>query len=120
MEKSLAAGHFLAEADFEWGSPSNQDPSLPALTDMMRRLAGSAYKWRQIIQDRRCQNPTGDHGAFIEEPEGRWKVLLITDRNKEPGLTRLLQAGGGEIIATALPFTDDIMHAVSWKNIWCL
>ena len=113
VEKSLAAGHFLAETDFEWGSPSNQDPTLPALTDMMRRLAGSAHKWRQIIQDRRRQNPSGDHGAFIEEPEGRWKVLLITDRNKEPGLPRLLQAGGGEIIATSLPFTDDIMHVVS-------
>ena len=112
LEKSVAAGHFLPEADFEWGSPTFQDSSLPTLSDMARRLSGSAHKWRRILHERRRLRPEGEHGAFIEEPEGRWKVLLITERNKEPGLTRLLQAGGGEIISTALPFTDDIMHAV--------
>ena len=114
VEESLAAGAFLDEVDYEWGSPSNKDPILSTLSDMARRLAGSAHKWRKTLHERRRQRPDGEHGAFIEEPFGKWKVLLISDRSKEPGLTRLLQAGGGEIIASALPFTDDIMHAVTF------
>ena len=116
VEESLAAGEFLPEVDYEWGSPSNQNPILATLSDMARRLAGSAHKWRRILHERRRQRPDEEQGAFIEEPFGRWKVLLIADRSKEPGLTRLLQAGGGEIIASALPFTDDIMHAV--RGFW--
>jgi hypothetical protein len=39
-------------------------------------------------------------------------VLLITDKSKEPGLKRLLEAGGGRLIATKLPFTDDVIQMV--------
>ena len=112
IEESLEAGKFLPELDYEWGSPSNTNPLLSSLPDMARRLAGSAHKWRRTLHERRRQRPNEEHGAFIEEPFGKWKVLLISDRSKEPGLTRLLQAGGGEITASSLPFTDDIMHAV--------
>ena len=120
VNDSLEAGKFLSEEAYEWGSPSYKDPILATMSEMSRRLAGSAHKWRKILHERRRQKPSQDQGAFIEEPFGRWKVLLISDRNKEPGITRLLQAGGGEIIATTLPFTDDIMHAVGGRIDWCI
>ncbi|CAH1774144.1 unnamed protein product [Owenia fusiformis] len=103
LEECREAGHFVEEAEHEWGS----DNTLALLAnnpkgEQAKKLARAAKRWRNRLQDE------NQKGAF-----SGWRSIVYTDTTKASGFSRLLQAGGAEVTATRPPFTqlNNVSHA---------
>uniref|UniRef100_A0A8C4Z728 DNA topoisomerase II binding protein 1 n=1 Tax=Gadus morhua TaxID=8049 RepID=A0A8C4Z728_GADMO len=88
LEACRAAGHFLQEDEYEWGSGNILD-ALPSISPHKKRLALAAKRWRTALQDR---GPL--EGAF-----SGWTVMLNIDQTRESGFRRLLQSGGAKVLS---------------------
>ncbi|XP_056440120.1 DNA topoisomerase 2-binding protein 1 isoform X1 [Gadus chalcogrammus] len=88
LEACRAAGHFLQEDEYEWGSGYILD-ALPSISPHKKRLALAAKRWRTALQDR-----TPLEGAF-----SGWTVMLNIDQTRESGFRRLLQSGGATVLS---------------------
>ncbi|CAL8293832.1 unnamed protein product [Lota lota] len=88
LEACRAAGHFLQEDEYEWGSGSILD-ALPSISPHKKRLAMAAKRWRTSLQDRSTLE-----GAF-----SGWTVMLNIDQTRESGFRRLLQSGGAKVLS---------------------
>ncbi|XP_069861535.1 DNA topoisomerase 2-binding protein 1 isoform X1 [Dipodomys merriami] len=91
MEACRAAGRFVPEEDYEWGSSAILD-ALGGAPEQQRRLARAAVRWRKAIQERRRAG--GAQGAF-----SGWKVILHVEQSREAGFKRLLQSGGAKVLS---------------------
>uniref|UniRef100_A0A2R5LD61 Putative dna topoisomerase 2-binding protein 1 n=1 Tax=Ornithodoros turicata TaxID=34597 RepID=A0A2R5LD61_9ACAR len=89
LDQSLAAGHFVAEEDYEWGGP--QTGAFLASSESSSNTHKAAYcprKWRLKIQE------DGGRCAFVD-----WKaVVYATNTMKEAIFLRVLRAGGAQVV----------------------
>jgi len=90
VSASLTAGKWLPEERFEWGNPASQFLPVKTSDSLEAKLASAARRWRQ----------RGGAGAF----QGM-KVVLHTPDNKQASFTRLVTAGGGEVMKAKPPYT---------------
>ncbi|XP_008847008.1 DNA topoisomerase 2-binding protein 1 [Nannospalax galili] len=90
LEACRAAGRFVQEEDYEWGSSSILD-ALTGVTEYQQKLAVAAMRWRRKIQQRQ-------ELGIVEGAFSGWKVILHVDRPREAGFKRLLQAGGAKVL----------------------
>ncbi|ELT90028.1 hypothetical protein CAPTEDRAFT_225496 [Capitella teleta] len=70
------------ETEHEWGGECTQE-LIKTLPPNMGKLARAAHRWRKSLSQE------NNSGAFQS-----WKVMLMTDKKKENGFKRLLEAGG--------------------------
>ncbi|XP_075403025.1 DNA topoisomerase 2-binding protein 1 [Tenrec ecaudatus] len=109
LEACRAAGRFVPEEDYEWGSSSILD-ALPAINGQQRKLALAAMRWRRTIQQR--QETGVVEGAF-----SGWKVILHVDQCREAGFKRLLQSGGAKVLpGHPVPLFKEATHLFSDWN----
>ncbi|XP_030623391.1 DNA topoisomerase 2-binding protein 1 [Chanos chanos] len=92
LEACRAAGCFIQEEDYEWGSSSVLN-ALPSISNQQKRLALSALRWRKALQRR-----SDTEGAF-----SGWTVMLNVDQAREAGFRRLLQSGGAKVLPGPSP-----------------
>lgn len=95
LEASREAAMFVDESEHEWGCcPDDSD------------FYQSGKRWRTDLAQERTQNTKS--GAF----KG-WVVLLCIEASKQPGFKRILEAGGGKVLAIRPPFEniDGATHA---------
>lgn len=86
LEASREAAMFVGETDHEWGCrPEDSD------------FYASGKRWRMELEKERTQDVKV--GAF----KG-WVVLLCIEASKQPGFKRILEAGGGKVLAIRPPF----------------
>ncbi|VFV45198.1 dna topoisomerase 2-binding protein [Lynx pardinus] len=106
LEASRAAGHFVPEEDYEWGSSSILDV-LTGITVQQRRLALAAMRWRKKIQQRQ-------ESGIVEGAFSGWKVILHLDQSREAGFKRLLQSGGAKVLpGHSVPLFKEATHLFS-------
>uniref|UniRef100_A0AAY4C623 BRCT domain-containing protein n=1 Tax=Denticeps clupeoides TaxID=299321 RepID=A0AAY4C623_9TELE len=92
LEACRAEGCFIQEHEYEWGNCSILD-ALPSITSQQKKLALSAKRWRETLQDKK-----GHEGAF-----SGWTVMLNIDQAREAGFRRLLQSGGAKVVPGPSP-----------------
>ncbi|NXS63818.1 TOPB1 protein, partial [Brachypteracias leptosomus] len=92
LEACRAAGGFVQEEDYEWGSSSILNV-LTGINVNQKRLALAAMRWRKKIHRGRQERGVVE-GAF-----SGWKVILNVDQTKEAGFRRLLQSGGAKVFS---------------------
>ncbi|XP_060052938.1 DNA topoisomerase 2-binding protein 1 isoform X2 [Erinaceus europaeus] len=109
LEACRAAGHFVLEEDYEWGSSSILDV-LTGISVQQRRLALAAMRWRKKIQQRQ-------ESGIVEGAFSGWKVILHVDHSREAGFKRLLQSGGAKVLpGHTLPLFKEATHLFSDFN----
>ncbi|XP_032642890.1 DNA topoisomerase 2-binding protein 1 isoform X1 [Chelonoidis abingdonii] len=91
LEACRAAGCFVQEEDYEWGSNSILSV-LSGINVNQKKLALAAMRWRKKIHKKRQETGITE-GAF-----SGWKVILNVDQTKEAGFKRLLQSGGAKVL----------------------
>ncbi|XP_043364842.1 DNA topoisomerase 2-binding protein 1 isoform X2 [Dermochelys coriacea] len=91
LEACRAAGCFVQEEDYEWGSNSILNV-LSGINVNQKKLALAAIRWRKKIHKRRQET------GIIEGAFSGWKVILNVDQTKEAGFKRLLQSGGAKVL----------------------
>ncbi|XP_024071708.1 DNA topoisomerase 2-binding protein 1 isoform X2 [Terrapene carolina triunguis] len=91
LEACRAAGCFVQEEDYEWGSNSILNV-LSGINVNQKKLALAAMRWRKKIHKRRQET------GIIEGAFSGWKVILSVDQTKEAGFKRLLQSGGAKVL----------------------
>ncbi|XP_026501853.1 DNA topoisomerase 2-binding protein 1-like isoform X3 [Terrapene carolina triunguis] len=91
LEACRAAGCFVQEEDYEWGSNSILNV-LSGINVNQKKLALAAMRWRKKIHKRRQET------GIIEGAFSGWKVILNVDQTKEAGFKRLLQSGGAKVL----------------------
>ncbi|XP_067417850.1 DNA topoisomerase 2-binding protein 1 isoform X1 [Emydura macquarii macquarii] len=91
LEACRAAGCFVQEEDYEWGSNSILNV-LSGVNVNQKKLALAAMRWRKKIHKRRQET------GIIEGAFSGWKVILNVDHTKEAGFKRLLQSGGAKVL----------------------
>lgn len=77
---------FIQEAPHEWGNPSAR--SLPPLPEESTegKLSFAAHRWRIHFGEK-------GYGAFHN-----MKVMFYSSKERVAAFTRLIEAGGGEVI----------------------
>ncbi|XP_066206563.1 DNA topoisomerase 2-binding protein 1 isoform X1 [Saccopteryx leptura] len=109
LEACRAAGSFLPEEDYEWGSSSILDV-LTGISVQQRRLAVAAMRWRKKIQQRQ-------ESGIVEGAFSGWKVILHVDQSREAGFKRLLQSGGAKVLpGHSVPLFQEATHLFSDLN----
>ncbi|XP_045153750.1 DNA topoisomerase 2-binding protein 1 [Echinops telfairi] len=109
LEACRAAGRFMPEEDYEWGSSSILD-ALPAINGQQRKLALAAMRWRRAIQQRQ-------EAGIVEGAFSGWKVILHVDQSREAGFKRLLQSGGAKVLpGHPVPLFQEATHLFSDWN----
>jgi len=88
---SVNAGVWLAEEKYEWGNLENG--YIKADDGMEFKLASAARKWRK--------NACESEGAF-----NGMKFILHMPENKKGPFSRLVQAGGGEVLVAKTPYSN--------------
>ncbi|XP_071103201.1 DNA topoisomerase 2-binding protein 1-like [Haliotis cracherodii] len=101
FEACRREGHFVKEECHEWGSDATRNIMLN-MNAQCSKLAAAAYRWRQKVKEMKKVAPNC-RGAF----EG-WQVILCTDKNRESNFSRLLQAGGAQVLPLKPPFSSDV------------
>uniref|UniRef100_A0A452HKV4 BRCT domain-containing protein n=1 Tax=Gopherus agassizii TaxID=38772 RepID=A0A452HKV4_9SAUR len=91
LEACRAAGCFVQEEDYEWGSNSILNV-LSGINVNQKKLALAAMRWRKKIHKKRQET------GIIEGAFSGWKVILNVDQTKEAGFKRLLQSGGAKVL----------------------
>ncbi|KAK6727930.1 hypothetical protein RB195_005535 [Necator americanus] len=87
VDKSLAAGKWLPEADFEFGDPTRlAETSLP---ERELNLAKACRRWRLKLENH-------DRSKRIGAFQG-WRCVLYCSDEKAAGLIPMLKAGGAEV-----------------------
>ncbi|XP_052043452.1 DNA topoisomerase 2-binding protein 1 isoform X2 [Apodemus sylvaticus] len=103
LDACKAAGRFVQEEDYEWGSSSILD-ALTDVTEHQQKLALAAMRWRKRIQQ-------SQESGVVEGAFSGWKVILRVDRSREAGFKRLLQAGGAKVLpGHPQPLFKDATH----------
>ncbi|XP_036615578.1 DNA topoisomerase 2-binding protein 1 isoform X2 [Trichosurus vulpecula] len=103
LEACRAAGCFVQEEEYEWGSSSILDV-LTGISVQQRKLALAAMRWRKRIQKRQEEGTV--EGAF-----SGWKVILNVEQSREPGFRRLLQSGGAKVLpGHSVPLFKEATH----------
>ncbi|KAM5313641.1 DNA topoisomerase 2-binding protein 1 isoform 3-T3 [Glossophaga mutica] len=110
LEACRAAGRFVPEEDYEWGSSSILD-ALTGISVLQRQLALAAMRWRKRIQQ--TQESGVAEGAF-----SGWKVILhVANQSREAGFKRLLQSGGAKVLpGHSVPLFKEATHLFSDGN----
>ncbi|XP_054451194.1 DNA topoisomerase 2-binding protein 1 [Pteronotus mesoamericanus] len=110
LEACRAAGCFVPEEDYEWGSSSILDV-LTGISVQQRQLALAAMRWRKKIQQ--TQESGVVEGAF-----SGWKVILdVANQSREAGFKRLLQSGGAKVLpGHSVPLFKEATHLFSDGN----
>ncbi|XP_066484231.1 DNA topoisomerase 2-binding protein 1 isoform X3 [Tiliqua scincoides] len=104
LEACRNARHFVKEEDYEWGSNSILSV-LPEISEIQRKLAVAAVRWRKAIQKKR------EETGFTEGAFSGWKVILNVDPAKEAGFKRLLESGGAKVFPShSLPPFREVTH----------
>ncbi|XP_067686474.1 DNA topoisomerase 2-binding protein 1-like [Haliotis asinina] len=101
FEACRREGYFVKEECHEWGSEATHNIMLN-MNAQCSKLAAAANRWRQKVKEMKKIEPSC-RGAF----EG-WQVILCTDKNRESNFSRLLQAGGAEVLPLKPPFSSDV------------
>ncbi|XP_074844363.1 DNA topoisomerase 2-binding protein 1 isoform X2 [Carettochelys insculpta] len=91
LEACRAAGCFVQEEDYEWGSNSILNV-LPGINVNQKKLALAAVRWRKKIHKRKQEM------GVIEGAFSGWKVILDVDQTRKAGFKRLLQSGGAKVL----------------------
>jgi hypothetical protein len=99
IEDSFEAGHFLPEEDYEWGTVI--DTCDVKYDDFHRSLAKASEMWKprktRSNKGRKsslgCENGNGSSSGCFEGVV----ALLLANEDKQLGLTRILEAGGGTV-----------------------
>ncbi|XP_064393637.1 DNA topoisomerase 2-binding protein 1-A-like isoform X3 [Halichondria panicea] len=86
LEESRACGAFVKEESHEWGVAKAGGTIQP--------LEAAPKTWRLALAEKQRQNP----GQSVSGAFDGWKVLLFAERNKVPGMKRLLEAGGAQVL----------------------
>ncbi|XP_003342122.1 DNA topoisomerase 2-binding protein 1 isoform X1 [Monodelphis domestica] len=103
LEACRAAGHFVQEEEYEWGSNSILD-ALTGITVQQRKLALAAMRWRKRIQKKQEE-------GIVEGAFSGWKVILNVDQSREAGFRRLLQSGGAKVLpGHSVPLFKEATH----------
>uniref|UniRef100_G3WED9 DNA topoisomerase 2-binding protein 1 n=1 Tax=Sarcophilus harrisii TaxID=9305 RepID=G3WED9_SARHA len=103
LEACRAAGHFVQEEEYEWGSSSILDV-LTGINIQQKKLALAAMRWRKRIQKKQEEGIM--EGAF-----SGWKVILNVDQSREAGFRRLLQSGGAKVLpGHSVPLFKEATH----------
>lgn len=81
----------IQEEPHEWGNP--EATYLPKLQpgSLEVKLATAAHRWRLAIQAMSTEN--GRTGAFCQ-----MRALIHSSKERTAAFTRLIQAGGGEVV----------------------
>ena len=90
LEECRAAKHFVLEEGHEWGENEVGNP-----------LVAAPRRWRLELAKRREElgrRGGASVGAFVG-----WKVVVFAEKNKLPGLRRLLEAGGATVVTSHTP-----------------
>ncbi|CAJ0592484.1 unnamed protein product [Cylicocyclus nassatus] len=115
IDKSLAAGKWLPEVDFEVGNPERlAGLNLP---EREMKLARACRRWRLKL---RSNDSSEKVGAF----EG-WRCILYCSDDKAAGLIPMLRAGGAEVVTRksndGAPLVFRPTHAVvCGSSLWNL
>lgn len=91
VSASIEAGKWLDERKYEWGNMENK--FIKDKEGMEYKLANAARKWRI--------GASGSEGAF----SGMRFILHMPDNKKGP-FSRLVRAGGGEVLAAKTPYSN--------------
>ncbi|XP_074051938.1 DNA topoisomerase 2-binding protein 1 isoform X2 [Macrotis lagotis] len=103
LEACRAAGHFIQEEEYEWGSSSILD-ALTGINVQQRKLALAAMRWRKRIQKKQEE-------GIVEGAFSGWKVILSVDQCREAGFRRLLQSGGAKVLpGHSVPLLKEATH----------
>ncbi|XP_074641236.1 DNA topoisomerase 2-binding protein 1-like isoform X2 [Tubulanus polymorphus] len=86
------AGHFVDESEHEWGSISTE--GMTGLSKLSLDLASAAHRWRLRVEQHH-------EGAFCG-----WSVVFCCTPHKVTGFKRLIEAGGGTVLATRPPYSS--------------
>ncbi|KAJ1363284.1 DNA topoisomerase 2-binding protein 1 [Parelaphostrongylus tenuis] len=113
VDRSLDAGTWLSETDFEVGSPSRL--SATNLSERELKLAQACRRWRIKLAN---TDPSKRVGAFH-----KWRCLLYCSDEKAAGLIPMLKSGGAEVVVRkngeGAPLTFRPTHAVVCScNMW--
>ncbi|RXG69249.1 DNA topoisomerase 2-binding protein 1 [Armadillidium vulgare] len=103
LDFSEKAGHFVEEAPHEWGNPSAR--LLPPLPEESTegKLSFAAHRWRIHFGEK-------GYGAFHN-----MKVMFYSSKERVAAFTRLIEAGGGEVIKD-LDYVDEVTHCFVEMN----
>ncbi|VDO77884.1 unnamed protein product [Heligmosomoides polygyrus] len=107
VDKSLEAGKWLPEADFELGNPSKL--ASRSFSEREQKLAEACRRWRLKLEGRGASKRSGAfHG---------WRCVLYCSEEKAAGLVPMLQAGGVDAVTMrqgdeGAPHTFRPTHAV--------
>ncbi|XP_072507452.1 DNA topoisomerase 2-binding protein 1 isoform X1 [Notamacropus eugenii] len=103
LEACRAAGHFVQEEEYEWGSNSILDV-LTGISVQQKKLALAAMRWRKRIQKKQEE-------GIVEGAFSGWKVIINVDQSKEAGFRRLLQSGGAKVLpGHSVPLFKEATH----------
>jgi len=91
VSASVEAGNWLDESKYEWGNMENG--LLKDKEGMEYKLASAARKWRN--------GSTGAEGAF-----SGMRFILHMPENKKGPFSRLVKAGGGEVLSAKTPYSN--------------
>ncbi|XP_068207098.1 DNA topoisomerase 2-binding protein 1 isoform X2 [Palaemon carinicauda] len=96
LEDSGKAGRFVEEESYEFGNPSAKYVSAMNKDSIEYKLSLCARRWRLTLsQDRKKL------GAFHG-----MKALVHSNRDRTDAFTRLILAGGGEVLSATPPYRD--------------
>ena len=104
---SLAAGSWLAEAQYEWGNPEMKYLENSSSTEV--KLAKAARKWRLANSD------GADAGAF----SGIQAILHMPLQKKGP-FSRIIESGGGTVLDLKPPYSgpSTATHCFTEPKFW--
>ncbi|KJH45349.1 hypothetical protein DICVIV_08625 [Dictyocaulus viviparus] len=113
VDKSLNAGIWLPEEDFEFGNPTQI--STTNLSERELKLAQACRRWRLKLANSDMSKRVG---AFHN-----WRCALYCSNEKSAGLIPMLKAGGAEVVlrkeGEGAPHTFRPTHAiVCVSNMW--
>ncbi|KAJ3642726.1 hypothetical protein Zmor_025484 [Zophobas morio] len=94
VDKSIAAGKFLPEENFEFGNPKAKDNIKETFDKENDARIQSIHWWRKEISRR-------GYGAFND-----MRAIVVAQR-RDP-IVRVIEAGGGQIVDAAPPFSENV------------
>ncbi|XP_050711420.1 DNA topoisomerase 2-binding protein 1-like isoform X2 [Eriocheir sinensis] len=112
LDDSLKAGYFLEEEPYSWGNPAALHT--PQLDLKSSKIAAAAWRWKCSIGsngeldsgydgDQQQQQRQQHHQQ--RRPFEHMTALIHTRKDRSQAFTRLIEAGGGQVISARPPYS---------------
>lgn len=98
LDHSFQAGHFLQEELYAWGNPAAQHLPTLQLENTRAQLAKAAWRWKCAMN--------GSGGRSCQLPFQHMVALVHSSKDRVGAFTRMINAGGGEVVTARPPFRD--------------